>query len=324
MRDAGYLMPGAMVSRVEDYLSGMDFTDMTVALGAAALVGSHELTRQNPSVISAEQEIKSDGSTVGKLDKASGRAMANYLNSTPVPDYCRFRSEEGMQFRQPHSYDFAGILDDLDGSVNPLIGGTNMLYIGVGGVIHRRKDDTQTAAAAVLPFDSAGHLYIAESERGTHRVEIYPEFISRRIELTGEKAQKNTLIESGWMTDSTLDAERRLQESRFYISLGMPTAKDRATAGIFQTVSGVRDSRQVVLNYAPSHQADYCWLLLEEAGADVIGQDGRPMHSGSYAMLSAAPSFSGDREELKGRFVDALHDYQGWSPGKVVMKSLFE
>jgi len=119
-----------------------------------------------------------------------------------------------------------------------------------------------------------------------------------------------------------------INRSGFYSAVGIPTARDRVTGGIFQTVSGVRDSRQIILNIAPSHQADYCYLLLEESGAEVIGQDGNPMYSTSNAMLSIAPSFSGDRATLKEGFVDAMRSmnggaYLGWN-AKAPLKKVTE
>ncbi len=123
------------------------------------------------------------------------------------------------------------------------------------------------------------------------------------------------------MSPSTLRAEQSLFREGFYDIIGM-TARDKFTAGIFQTISGIRDSRQVVLNIAPSHQADYCYLLLSEAGAEVIGQHGFVMDSTSYAMLSIAPSFVGDKAQLKEKFANALHDYLGWNPGKIVLKKV--
>ena len=81
------------------------------------------------------------------------------------------------------------------------------------------------------------------------------------------------------------------------------------TAGIFQTVSTLRDYRQVLINIAASHQADFSYLFLQEAGADVIANDGMPMHSQACAMLSITPSYKGDAGRLRETFVRALNGY---------------
>ena len=68
--------------------------------------------------------------------------------------------------------------------------------------------------------------------------------------------------------------------------------------------------------------------MLEEAGADVISQQGTSMHSLSHAMLSIAPSFTGDRERLKETFVQAMRsetvktNYGGHDRQKVILEKL--
>lgn len=183
-------------------------------------------------------------------------------------------------------------------------------------------NDEQIAVAAYLPFGQQDRIFLAERGKGTYVLRL-DDLSLDQIHLPDSPAQKNILIESGFMSPATLRGEQALYQSGFYEALGI-TARDRVTGGIFQTVSGIRDSRQVVLNIASSHQADYCYLLLSEAGADVIGQDGKPMSSTSYAMLSVAPSFVGDKAELKEKFATALRDYQGWNPGKVIMDKVCE
>lgn len=306
---------------LEDLLTAEGFDDKTIVLVVASYLGGQAILGSR-DLINRSQSIKEDGSTVGELDILSGRAIAEYVNSSAL-DSVQFRSEENMGFNEVENPEFAGIFDDLDGSINPLVGGTNLQYIGVGGVIHQKDDDEQIAAAAYLPFADESSLFFAQKGKGTYRVNLDREITLKKIELSTTPSPKNIIIESGFMTPSTLQAEQALYEGGFYGELGL-TTRDRVTGGIFQTVSGIKDSRQVVLNIASSHQADYCYLLLSEAGADVIGQNGDAMYSTSYAMLSIAPSYTGDKEVLKQKFVEALKDYEGWSPGKVVLEKVAE
>lgn len=307
-------------NRLEGKLSDEGFSDGTVVLAVASYLGGQAI-KDNQDKQTKPQDIKSDGSTVGILDMTSGKTISQYVNSVGLDDV-QFRSEEKMPFEKINNPKHCGIFDDLDGSINPMIGGTNLHYIGVGGVIHQPQGDEQIATAVYLPFGNPNVIFLAEKGKGTHTMSL-ENLTTQKIELSDKPAQRNILLESGWMTPDSLRAEQALFESGFYEAIGL-TAKDRVTGGIFQTVSGIRDSRQVVLNFAASHQADYCYLLLSEAGADVIGQNGSPMYSTSYAMLSIAPSFVGDKAELKNKFVTALKDYQGWSPGKVVLDKVCE
>jgi hypothetical protein len=312
-------------AQLEDFLSeGVGFDDMAVSLAVGSYLGGQEIL-QNKKYVGSKQEIKYDGSTVGKLDTISGEKIAEYINSSDISKKVRFKSEEQMPFYVPDNWKFAGIFDDLDGSINPMIGGANLNYVGVGGVIHENKLDNQLYTAAYLPFLNSKELFIAEKGKGTYVINLSGDKLKHnKIELSSEPAQKNTLLESGWVSQNTLDAERALQTAGFYYEIGKEEkgnafAKDRVTGGIFQTVSGIRDSRQVVLNIAPSHQADYCYLLLQEAGAEVVGQRGHPMDSTSNAMLSISPSFKGDAEALKEKFRMAMgkmnkNGYQGWNP----------
>lgn len=302
--------------QLEDKLSQTDFTDMTIVLAVASLLGGLAI-KQNRLKAHQKQNIKSDGSTVGVLDIISGQAISDYVNSSQL-NTVQFRSEEEMPFRIVENPTYFGIFDDLDGSINPMIGGTNLHYIGVGGVIHQSVRDEQISVATYLPFGEPNNIFLAEKGKGTYTLRL-DDLTLQRIRLTDTPAQKNILIESGFMSSATLRGEQALYQSGFYEALGEITTRDKVTGGIFQTVSGIRDSRQVVLNIAPSHQADYCYLLLSEAGADVIGQNGNPIYSTSYAMLSIAPSFVGDTSELKDKFVTALKYYRGWNPDKVVM-----
>lgn len=313
-----YLMMDA--KRLEDKLSENDFEDRTIVLAVASYLGGQAIKR-NLKKASETQDIKKDGSTVGILDMTSGQTISSYVNSAQL-NSVQFNSEEKMPFKKIDNPTHFGIFDDLDGSINSMIGGTNLHYIGVGGVIHQPQEDEQISVAAYIPIGEPNTIFLAEKGKGTYSFSI-EDLTIRKIELPTKPAQKNILIESGFMTPHTLEGEHALYKSGFYDVLGI-TAKDRVTAGIFQTVSGIKYSRQVVLNIAPSHLADFCYLLLSEAGAEVIGQNGNPMYSTSYAMLSIAPSFTADRSELKDRFVKALKDYQGWSPRKVTLNKVCE
>ncbi len=295
---------------MEDYLSSLGFRDLTIYLGTAVSIGSQSLLDANRHLFSEDFEMKPDGSMVGVLDKTSDVAIAAYLNSTPATEACRFRSEEGMEFRQPSEYEYGAIIDPLDGSINPRIGGTNLHYIGVGGAIHQKPDDEQVAAAACLPFDDDA-LYVTEWGKGVYRVtNTDGDFQSRKLTVPEKPAQTNTFIQSGWRTPYTRKAEEALHRSGFYEELDF-NAGDTVTAGIFQTISGIRDYRQVVINIAATHQADFCYLFLKETGMNPIANDGRPIHSQACAMLSVSPSYSKDASRLKGKFVEALHDYSG-------------
>ncbi|MBI1935326.1 hypothetical protein HYS31_02695 [Candidatus Woesearchaeota archaeon] len=314
--------------QLEDLLSSLGFDDKTVVLGVASLLGGQAI-RRNHRLSDQPQTIKSDGSTVGTLDQISGRAISKYVNSTQAIHTVRFKSEENTYFKQPESFEFAGIFDELDGSINPLMGGTNLYYIGVGGVIHQREGDKQIAAAVYLPFDDPKSIFVAEKGKGTYRINLSRMDFNKLI-LQKFVSQKNTLLESGWMSESTLLAEQALRESGFYREMGYNTARDKNSGGMFQTIKAIRDNHQVLVNFAPSHQADYCYLLLQEAGADVIGQDGSQIYSTSYAMLSIAPSFSGDKEKLKNTFVEAMrspilgNNYMGVYPGKIILNRVCE
>jgi hypothetical protein len=312
------------IRKLEDFLSSK-FDDKTVVLAVGSFLGGQSIIQKvkEKASVGRTQKIKSDGSTVGILDNSSGNAIVKYVNSTDAVKYVRFKSEEKMPFSPPKSFEFAGIFDDLDGSINPMIGGTNLYYVGVGGVIHSRPNDEQISTAAYLPFANPSEIFLAEKNKGTYSIQVKGGISSEKIILSLSKAQKDSLIESGWSSPSTNKAVEALVKNGFYDSVGVG-ARDRITGGIAQTVSGIRDNRQIVLNFAASHQADYCYLLLSEAGAEVIGQDGKPMNSLSYAMLSIAPSFAGDSLKLKERFADALKNYKGWNPGKVILKRVTE
>jgi hypothetical protein len=308
------------IRHLEDFLSHqIGFDDKAVALAVGSYVGGQEILA-NKRFIGYSQEIKADGSTVGKLDNISGKKISEYINSRDISKKVRFNSEEKMPFNKPKfGWKYAGIFDDLDGSINPMIGGANLNYVGTGGVIHDEFEQ-QVFAAAYLPFLNKEEIFVAEKGKGTYVITFSRDKMKEnKIKLSLEPAQRNSLIESGWTTPNTLDAEQSLRNNGFYDLIGNAFAKDRVTGGIFQTVSGLKDSRQIVLNFAASHQADYCYLLLEEAGAEVIGQYGHPMDSTSNAMLSIAPSFTGDRKELKEKFRSSMMflnegGYRGWNP----------
>lgn len=306
------------IKKLEDSVSSFGLNDMTVALAVGSYLGGQSIL-ENKRFAGLAQEIKKDGTTVGKLDNISGKKIAEYINSKNISDKVRFNSEEKMPFKIPVSWEFAGIFDDLDGSINPMIGGTNLHYVGVGGVIHEKSLDEQIATAAYLPFSNSNEIFVAEKGKGTYKINISEnKILKEKIEFSSNSAQKNSLIESGWSSPNTILAEEALLKEGFYNEMGIG-AKDRVTGGIFQTVSGIRDSRQIVLNFAASHQADYCYLLLQEAGAEVIGQNGKPMYSTSNAMLAIAPSFKGDKNALKEKYIKAMaslneNGYLGWNP----------
>ena len=292
----------------EDYLSSLGLSDLAVCLATAVRIGSQSLLEANRHLFSRDFEMKEDGSMVGALDKTSDTSIAEYLNSTPAVGICRFRSEEGMEFRQPSEWEYAAIIDPLDGSINPRIGGTNLHYIGVGGAVHRKPDDEQVIVAACLSFDDNA-LYVAEKGKRVYRVTNEDVgFQSRKLMIFDKPAQVNTFIQSGWRTPYTRKAEEALHRNGFYEELDF-NAGDVMTAGIFQTVSTLRDYRQVLINIAASHQADFSYLFLQEAGADVIANDGMPMHSQACAMLSITPSYKGDAGRLRETFVRALNGY---------------
>lgn len=299
------------------------FSDHTVNLAVAAYLSGQAILAAHPHVIATNHDVKSDGSVIGKLDKVGGKAVATYLNQSTAVKSCKFRTEEGMQITQPTVWTHGSIMDDLDGSANPPIGGTNLNYIGTGGVIHQQQGDLQVAAAGYLPFNNPEALFVAERGRGAYRVgtSLEDDITSQRVELSSEPTKKNTIIESGWTSPATLEVNVNMLRSGFYNAIGLPTAHDKVTGGVFQAVSSVRDNRQVVLNIAPSHQADFCYLLLQEAGAQIFCQDGKPMdeNSQSYAMLSIAPSFNGDVNLVIERFGEAMRDYRGWSSEKVTL-----
>ncbi len=299
--------------QLEDLLASSNFSDKAIVLAVASWSGGQEI-RKNIEITGWEQTIKEDGSTISELDELSGKAIVLYVNDQTSLD-TQFKSEEKMPFMQIVDPDYYGIFDDLDGSVHPLVGGTNLHYIGVGGVIHQKENDEQIAAAGYLPVGEPQMVYLAEKGKGVYAIDTAKSLLTK-IELSREIAQKNITIESGMSSPATNKAEQKLYENGFYDILGIGP-RDRVNAGIFQAISGIRDNRQIVLNNSASHQADFCYLLLSEAGAEVIGQNGDPMYSTSNAMLSIAPSCSADREQLKEKFVEAYRDYKGWSPLEV-------
>ncbi|MBS3169508.1 hypothetical protein J4210_03410 [Candidatus Woesearchaeota archaeon] len=316
--------------RLEDYLTTLDINDKAVVLATASFLGGQAILR-NQHRAGERQAIKSDGSTVGILDETSGKTMVRYVNNNLKAAAIKFRSEEKMPFEEPSSWQYAGLFDDLDGSINPMVGGVNLNFVGVSGVIHTRQDDQQIMAAGYLPFANPRIVVVAEKTRGTYAVTLpqtsKDQYSHKKVVLPPNPAQRNILLESGWMTPDSLDAELSLIQAGFYNEIGV-TTKDRVCGGVFQTISGLLDNRQVVLNYAASHPADYLWLMLEEAGADVISQQGTSMHSLSHAMLSIAPSFTGDRERLKETFVQAMRsetvktNYGGHDRQKVILEKL--
>jgi len=165
-------------SKLEDFLSeNMGLNDMTVALAVGSYLGGQAIL-ENRRFVSLAQEVKADGSTVGKLDNVSGQRIARYFNSNPLSDSVRFNSEEKMPFDVPTVWTHAGIFDDLDGSINPMIGGANLNYIGVGGVIHERELNLQVSTAAYLPFLARDELYVAQKYGGTYRVNLSEEGLS--------------------------------------------------------------------------------------------------------------------------------------------------
>lgn len=185
-----------------------------------------------------------------------------------------------------------------------------------------------------MPFAEPNKIFFAAKGKGTYVLEISDDMnihdlslSLNKLELKDRLVQKNILLESGFMTDYSAKAQQELFKSGFYSELlahekdekKRATAVDRVTGGIFQTISGIKDSRQVILNIAASHQADYLYLLLTEFGADVIGQNGNPMYSTSNSML-ALIGYLGDKEAIKQKYVEAMNSpnlgdkgYRGWN-----------
>lgn len=314
-------MPKPSANQLEDFLTKCGFSDQAVVLGAWSYVGGLEVLSKTSNLCS-EQEIKSDQSTVWAADFASGKAIARYVNKQPN-NKVQFVSEEKMPFKQIQNPNGYGLFDDFDGSKNPHIGVTNLQYSGVGGVIHKPNSDEQIVACGYLPFHLYQALYIAEKNKGTYEISINPTtFEIQCILLEDTPATMNNGIDAARSTPTTEAAHNKLYQKWFYKAMGYYNFVERVAGGIAETISGLRDNRQFVMNMTWSHQADYLALLLSEAGAKVYGQNWDPIFSTSYAMLAVNPSFSGDSELLLQSWKEVMSDFQGWCPGKVKIERL--
>ena len=307
--------------QLEDFLTKCGFSDQAVTLGTGTYIGWLEVLSKTNDLCDA-QEIKDDKSTVWNIDFASGKAIAKYVNKQ-VNNIIQFVSEEKMPFKQIKNPIGYGLFDDFDGSKNPHIWVTNLQYSGVGGVIHEPNHDEQVAACGYLPFHLYQALYIAEKDKGTYEVVINPTtFQIQRILLENAPATMNNGIDAARSTPTTEMAHNQLYQKWFYEAMGYYNFVERVAGGIAETISGLRDNRQMVMNMTWSHQADYLALLLSEAGSKVHGQNWDPMLSTSYAMLAINPSFSWNTEKLLQSWTEVMTDYQGRCPGKVKIDRL--
>lgn len=306
-------MQRSSAKALEDFLTKCWFSDSVVVLGTWTYTGGLAVLSKTKELCT-KQDIKEDQTTVWAADLTSGMAIANYVNGTKN-NTTQFISEEKIPFDTIKTPSWYGFFDDFDGSKNPHIGVTNLQYSGVGGVIHEPTKDEQIAACGYLPYHLHQAIYIAEKSKWTYEIVINStSFEIHRISLEDKPVVMNHAIDSGRYTPAIGFSKRQLHEKGFYDAMGDYHHCERIHWGIAQTISGLRDNRQVVMNMSWSHQADYLALLLSEAGSKVYGQNGNPMSSESYAMLAINPSFSGDSNHLVESWSKVMNDYKWWAP----------